>query len=97
MDTEGPLKPAFLTNQYNYVIAEHFSNYILTVPTPKTNPHYAVNSLIHLSISNFGPLKIPITDQGTYYLKSEMANCCTLFRFRHSPGTSLAPWTIGLV
>ena len=40
---KGPSNPASEWNHYIFVIFDHFSNFIVTVPTPKNNGHYAVN------------------------------------------------------
>ena len=37
-----------------------------------------------------------ITDRGTEYLHNDVANCCTLFIFRHFQRTSPALWRNGL-
>ena len=93
MDTKGPINPASEGNHYFCVIFDLFSNYIVTVPTPKNNAYYAVNSLNHPWISKFGPPYHLITDRGTEYLNPETANCSTMLNFGHSPRTSHAPWT----
>ena len=38
-----------------------------------------------------------ITDRGSKYINSELANLCTTMGIRHSPRTPYAPWTTGLV
>ena len=97
MDTIGLLNPACERNHYTFVIVDQFSNYIVTVPTPKINAHSAVNSSIHHCISQFGQFQYLNTDRRTESPNSEPANCRTLFIFRHSPRTLDVPWTIGLV
>ena len=97
MHTKGPLNLASDGNHYIYVFVDQFSKNIATVPTPKYIAHYAVNAIIHHWISKFVPPQYRITDRGTGYLNSEMVNCCTLFNIRHSPRTSHASWTNGLV
>ena len=79
MDTEGPLNPASEEKHYIYVLIKHFSKYTSTLPTLK-DPQYAVNSLIQILISQLGPPHFTITDRGTKYFKTEIANCCTLFK-----------------
>ena len=38
-----------------------------------------------------------ITDRGSEYINSELANFCTTMGIRHSPRTPYAPWPNGLV
>ena len=97
MNTEGPINPTSEGNHYLYVIVDHFSIYNLTVPTPKNVAQYAIKSKFHHWISTFGPPQCLRGDRGTEYLISEMANCCTLYNFRHSPKIPNAPWTNGFV
>ena len=56
IDTKGPLNPASDGNHYFYVIVDHFSNYLVTVPTPKNIFRYAVIAIFHHWIQKFGPL-----------------------------------------
>ena len=97
MDTKGPLGPSSDGSRFIYVIVNHFSNYIVTVPTPKKECSLCCKCNIHHWISKFGPPQILFTDRRTENFISETANCCTLFIFHHSPRTSHAPWTKRLV
>ena len=97
MDTKGPINPASEGHHYIYVIVDHFSNYIATVPAPKNNAHYAIYALLHHWTSKFGPLQYLVTDRGSEYLNTDMTNLCVLFNIRHSPRTPHSPWTNGLV
>ena len=62
IDTKGPLNPASEKNHYLYVTFDQFSNYIVTVPTPKNRTHYAVDAIFYDWISEFGPLQYLSTD-----------------------------------
>ena len=86
IDTKSPLNPASDRNQYTYVNIQLFSSLTVTLPTSK-NAHYAINSFIHYWVSKLGPPRDLITDRGTEYLNTEMANRCTRFIIRHSPRT----------
>ena len=94
---KGPLNPASEGSHYIYEIVDCFSNYISIVPFTKNNDHFAANSIIQHKNSEFGPPQCLITEGGSEKCNSEMANCCTALNFRHSPRTSHAPWTHGLV
>ena len=95
--TKSLLNPDSYGNQHNFVIFYLFCNYIVFVATPKSNVHYNPTSLI--------PHRIPIicasqkltTDKRSEYLNCEVAFCSSLFNIRHSPRSSHAPWTNGLV
>ena len=44
IDTKGPLNPASDGSHYTNVFVDPFSNYVVTVPTPKSNGHSALNA-----------------------------------------------------
>ena len=93
MVTKSPRNLASEGHHQIYAIVDHFSNYIVPLPNPKSNAHLAVIAIFHLWISRFSPPQYLITDRATEYLTSHMANCCNLLNIRHSPRTSHAPWT----
>ena len=96
MPSKGPINPVSDGNHYLYVLVDQFSNYFVTVPTPKNDAHYEVNALFHHWISKPGLLQYLITDRGTEFFDSEIANCCSLFNFRQSQRNctcSLDKWT----
>ena len=95
MDAEALSNLASERNPYIYVFVDHFSNSTVTVPTPRNNAHYRINSLLHHWISNLGAFQYLLTDRRTN--KFEIASCYYLSHFRPSPRTSHAPWTIGLI
>ena len=97
MSTDGPINLAFEANHYSYVNVNHFSNYIVNVPTPENVVHYDVSSLIHHCKSKIGPLYNLITDRGTHYINEEVAKCRFFFNSGNFQRTSHAPWTIGIV
>ena len=66
------------------------------LPIPK-NAHYAVILIIHHWKSKLGPPRFIFTDRVTEYLSAEIANCCTLFKIRHSSRTFFTPLTNGHV
>ena len=59
-DVTLTLNPVSEGNHYIYLTLDHFSIYIVTVPTPKNFAHYAVNSIFHYWISKFGPAQYPL-------------------------------------
>ena len=96
-DTKGPINPPSNQNSYIHVIVDAFSLYVVTVPVKQNNAQNAVNSLLHHWITKFGPPVYLVTDRGSDYFNSELANLCTTMGIRHSPRTPYAPWTNGLV
>ena len=59
---------------------------------PKT-----LSTLLHHWITKFEPPVYLVTDRGSEYFNSELANLCTTMGIRHSPRKPYAPWTSGLV
>ena len=96
-DTKGPLNPPSNQNSYIHVIVDAFSHFVVTVPVRQNNAQNAVNSLLQHWITKFGPPVYLVTDCGSEYNNSELANLCTTMGIRHSPRTPYAPWTYGLV
>ena len=97
MDAKGPINPPSKQNSYFHVIVDAFSHFIVTVPVKQNNAQNAVNSQLHRWITKFGPPVYLITDRGSEYINSELANLCTTMGIRRSPRTPYAPWTNGLV
>ena len=97
MDTKGPKNPPSKQNSYIHVIVDAFSHFVVTVTVKQNNAQNAVKSLIHHWITKFGPPIYLVTDRGSEYINSELANLCTTMGIRHSPRTPYAPLTNGLV
>ena len=62
MDTKGPINPPSNQNSYIHVIVDAFSHFVVTVPIKQNNAQNAVNSLLHLWITEFGPPVYLVTD-----------------------------------
>ena len=92
MVTKSQNNHAVEGNHYTYVIADHYSGYIVIVPSPKN----IVTSLLHLWIAKNSPVQRLITVRVTEHLNAEKANCCTRLKIHQSTRTSHAPWTNGL-
>ena len=58
-------------NVYIFVIVDHFSNSIVTVPTPKNVASDVVISLFQHWVSKFGCRQYLITEGGAAYLNTE--------------------------
>ena len=97
MDTKRPVNPPSKQNSYIQVLVDAFSHFVVTVPVKQNNAQNAVNSLLHHWITKFGPPIYLVTDRGSEYINSELANLCTKMGIRHPPRTPPAPWTNGLV
>ena len=88
MVTKGPINPPSNQNSYIHVIVDAFRHFVVTVPIKQNNAQNAVNSLLYHWITKFGPPVHLVTDRGSEYINTELANLFT---------TSYAPWTNGLV
>ena len=97
MDTKRPINPPSKQNSYIHLIVDAFSHFVVTVPFKQNNAQNAVNSLLHHWITKFGHPVYLVTDRGSEYINSELANFCTTMGIRHSPKTPNAQWTSGLV
>ena len=97
IDTKGPLNQSSKQNSNIHVIVDAFSHFVVTVPVKQNNAQNAVTSILHHWITKFGPPISLVTDRGSEYFNSELANICTTMGIRHSPRTPYAPWTNGLV
>ena len=97
IDTKGSISPPSKQNSYNHVIVDAFNHFVVTVPVKQNIAQNAVNSLLHHWITKFGPHVYLVTDRGSEYTNSQLANLCTTMGIRLSPRTPYAPWTNGLV
>ena len=87
MDTKGPLNPPSQNQSYIYVTVDAFSHFVVTVPNKSNNAKTAVESLLHHWIIKFGEPIYLVTDRGSEYINTKMAQLCTLMGIRHSPRT----------
>ena len=69
----------------------------MSVPIKSNNSKTAGKSLFHLWIIKLGPLIYLVTDRGSDYINTDMAQLSTLMGIRHSPRTPHSPWANGLV
>ena len=97
MDRKGPINPPSKQNSYIHVIVDAFSHFVVTIPVKQNNAQNAVISLLHHWITKFGPPISLVTDRGSEYINSELANLCNTMGIRYSPKTPYAPRTNGLV
>ena len=97
MDTKGPINTPSKQNSYIHVIVDAFSHFVVTISVKQNNSQNVVNSLLHHWITKFRPPVLLVTDRGSEYMNSELANLCTIMGIWHSPRTPYAPWANGLV
>ena len=90
MDTKGPINRPSKQNSYIHVIVDAFSHFVGTVPVKQNNAQNAVNSLLHHWITKFLTSLYLVTDRGSEYINSELANIYTTMGIRHSPRTPYA-------
>ena len=95
MDTKGPINPPSQNKSYNHVKIDALGHFVVTVPIKSNNAKTAVKSPLHHWIIKFGPSKYLVTDRGSEYINTDMAQHCTLMEVRHSPRTPYSPWTNG--
>ena len=97
MNTKGPTSPTSYGNNYNFVIIDAFTHFIITNPTRNVTSKHAINTLLYHWITNFGPAQYLLTDRGTEYINQDIAHLRSLFHIKHSPHSPSSPWTNGLV
>ena len=83
MDTKGPINPLLKQNSYIHVIVDAFSHFVVTVPVKRNNAQNAVISLLHHWITKFGPPIYLVTDRGSEYNNSELANIWTIWTLQN--------------
>ena len=94
MDTKGPIKALSQNISYIHVIVDTFNHFVNTVPIKSNNAKTAVKLLSHHLIIKFGrPIDL-VTDRGSEYIDTDMAQLCTLMAIPHSPRTRYSPWTV---
>ena len=97
MDTKGPFIPPSQNKSYIHVLVDAFSHFVVTVPINSHSAKTAVKSLLRHWIIKFGPPIYLVTDRGSDYINTDMAQLCPLMGIRHSPRTPYFIWTNGLV
>ena len=85
MDTEGPFPPSSQGNSYIFVIIDAFSHFGVTNPSPLISSKDAIQTPLHLWITEFGPPQYLVTGCGTENTNQDMAHLCSLFNFSHYP------------
>ena len=75
------------------VIVDAFTHYDALNPVPHCNAYYAYTTLYKHLISKFELPEILVTDNGTEFINNEIITLCHLFKIKHKPRTSHAPWT----
>ena len=84
-------------NSYIMVSVDAFTHYVALNSVPHCNAHYAFTTLYEHWIAKFGLPEILVTDNGTEFINNEIIALCHLYKIKHKPRTSHAPWTNGLV
>ena len=79
------------------VIVDAFTHYVALNPVPHCNAYYAYTNLYEHWIAKVGLPKILVTYIGTEFINNEIITLCHLYKIKHKPSTSDAPWTNGLV
>ena len=96
MDNRGPVKPLSQHKSYIYVISDASRHFVVTVPINSNNSKRAIKTLLHHWITKFRPPTCLVTDRGSKYVNTEMAQLCTLMGLRHSPRTAYSPGQMAL-
>ena len=79
------------------VIVDAFTHYVALNPVPHCNAYYAYTTLYEHWITKFGLPEILVTDNSTEFINNEIITLCQLYKIKHKPRTSHAPWTKGSV
>ena len=79
------------------VIVDAFAHYVALNPVPHCNAYYVYTTLYEHWIAKFGLPEILVTDNGTEFINNEIITLCHLYKIKHKPRTSHAPWTNGLI
>ena len=96
-NTKGPISPSSEGNTYIMVIVDAFTHYVALNPVPHCNAYYAYTTLYEHWIAKFGLLEILVTDNGTEFINKEIITLSHLYKIKHKPRISHAPWTNRLV
>ena len=83
MDTERRLNTVREGNHKDYETLDRFSNYIVTVPTPKRIAQNAVHPKVITRFQSSVLLNISLQIEEPKIYNSELAIRCTLFDIRH--------------
>ena len=79
------------------VLVDAFTHYVALNAVPHCNVYYAYTTLYEHWIAKFGLPGTLVTDNGTEFINNEIITLCHLYKIKHKPRTSYAPWTNGLV
>ena len=97
LDTKDPINPSSRNKTYIHTShSRRFSHFVATVDLKSNNAKTAVKSLLHHRVVKFGPPIYLVTDRGSVYFNTDMAQLCTLIGFLPHI-TPYSPWTNGLV
>ena len=96
-DTKGPILPCSEGNLYIMVIVDAFTHYVALNPVPQCNAYHAYTTLYEHWIAKFGLPEILVTENGTEFINNGIITLSHLYKIKHKPRTSHAPWTNGLV
>ena len=79
------------------VIVDAFTHYVALNPVHHCNDYLAYTTLHEHWIAKLGLPEILVTDNGTEFINNEIIALCHLYKIKHKPCKSQAPWTNGLV
>ena len=97
MDTKAPKNPPSHQKSYIHVILYNFSHFVVTVPKKSKKAKFDVKALLLHWIIKFSPPNYLVTDHGSEYINTDMAQLCTLMGICRYPPTPYSSWTNGLV
>ena len=97
MDTKDHINPTSQNKSFINVNVGAFSHFVVSVPIKSNNAKTAVKTLLSHWIVEFGPPIYLLSDRGSEYIITAMAQRFTLMGVRHSSKTPYSPLTNGLV
>ena len=95
-DTKRPISRSSEGNSCIMVIFDAFTHYVELNPVPHRNVYHAYTTFYENWTATFGLPEILVTDNGTEFIDNEITKLCHLYKTKHKPRTSHAPWNNGL-
>ncbi|CAF3807931.1 unnamed protein product [Rotaria magnacalcarata] len=97
IDYCGPLPITPRDNQYVLVVTDYFTRYITAIALPNCTAVTTAQALFNEYFCKFGIPSIILSDQGTHFQNTLMANLQKLIGYNHIYSTSYHPQTNGVV
>ena len=97
IDYCGPFKITPQGNQYVLVITDHFSRFVCAIPLPRCTAEITATTLFNEYFCHYGIPGTIVSDQGSHFKNTLMANIQQLIGFNHIFSTAYHPQSNGIV